>query len=164
MQFRTIGALALMFSVLAGAAKAETIGEVNTTFNLMAPNDKIKIEAFEDPKVEGVTCYVSKAERGGWASVVGMEEDTSDASIACRQTGSLRIRENLNDGEQVFSERRSILFKKLHVVRFWDEARNTLVYLTYSDKLIDGSPKNAVSAVTPMPWGTQMPDLSVMGK
>ena len=134
------------------AATAEEIGSVDTAFKLIGANHKITIEAFDDPKVEGVTCYVSRAKTGGISGSLGLAEDTSDASIACRQTGEIKFRDELGDGEEVFSQRSSILFKRVQVVRFFDQSRNTLVYLTYSDKLIDGSPKNSISAVVIRPW------------
>ncbi len=138
---------------LAAQASAEDIGSVNTTFKILGPDNKIVVQAFDDPKVDGVACYVSGARTGGVKGGLGLAEDTSDAAIACRQVGPIAIKEKLEPGEQVFSEKRSVLFKKLRVVRFHDEKRNTLVYLVYSDKLVDGSPKNSVSAVPIMPWG-----------
>lgn len=138
---------------------ARDIGAVSTTFRMLgAANDKIKIEGFEDPKIEGVTCYVSRAVTGGVKGAIGIAEDTSDASIACLQTGPIRFKEAIlirEKGEEVFNERRSILFKSLQVTRFFDKDSNTLVYLTWSDKLIEGSPKNSVSAVTLRPWGAE---------
>ena len=136
----------------AAPAGAEEIGSVDTAFKIFGPNHKIVIEAFDDPKVEGVACHVSRARTGGVSGALGLAEDTSDASIACRQIGPVRFLAEIHDGEEVFSERRSILFKRLHVVRFLDKKRNTLVYLVYSDKLIEGSPKNAISTVPIMPW------------
>ena len=136
----------------AAAAVAEEIGSVDTAFKIIGPNHKIVIEAFDDPKVEGVACHVSRAKTGGVSGALGLAEDTSDASIACRQIGPVRFLSELEDGEEVFSERRSLLFKRLHVVRFHDKKRNTLVYLVYSDKLIEGSPKNSISTVPIMPW------------
>ncbi len=133
-------------------ASAEQIGEVDTAFQLIGPNHRIVIEAFDDPKVEGVTCYVSRAKTGGISGGLGLAEDTSDASIACRQTGAIKFKAELNEGEEVFSQRASILFKRVQVVRFFDETRRTLVYLTYSDKLIDGSPKNSISSVVIRDW------------
>ena len=121
------------------------------------PNRKIVIEAFNDPKIAGVTYYVSRSRTGGIKGGLGLAEDTSDASIACRQVGPITIKEKFKDGEEVFTERRSLLFKKMRVVRFLDQPRNTLVYLVYSDKLVDGSPKNSVTAVPMMPWGNQPP-------
>ena len=133
-------------------AAAEEIGSVDTAIKIFGPNHKIVIEAFDDPKVAGVACHVSRAQTGGFSGALGLAEDTSDASIACRQIGPVRFLEELEDGEEVFSERRSLLFKRLHVVRFHDKKRNTLVYLVYSDKLIEGSPKNSISTVPIMPW------------
>ncbi|MEO0911612.1 MAG: CreA family protein [Pseudomonadota bacterium] len=138
---------------LAGAGAAEEIGSVDTAFKLLGANHKIVIEAFDDPKVSGVSCFVSRAKTGGISGSLGLAEDTSDASIACRQTGPIDVTEEFEDGEEVFGRRSSVLFKRLQVVRFFDETRNTLVYLSYSDKLIDGSPKNAISAVVIRPWG-----------
>ncbi|MCL4157759.1 UNVERIFIED_CONTAM: hypothetical protein GTU68_008337 [Idotea baltica] len=131
---------------------ADEIGSVDTAFKLIGPDHKIVIEAFDDPKVEGVSCFVSRAKTGGISGGLGLAEDTSDASIACRQVGPIKFRDDLDDGEEVFSQRSSILFKRIQVVRFFDETRNTLVYLTYSDKLIDGSPKNSLSAVVVRSW------------
>ncbi|HSF91992.1 MAG TPA: CreA family protein, partial [Paracoccaceae bacterium] len=128
-------------------AFAEEIGSVDTAFKLIGSNHKIVVEAFDDPKVAGVSCFVSRAKTGGISGSIGLAEDTSDASIACRQVGPISFLGELEDGEEVFRRSTSIVFKKIQVVRFFDETRNTLVYLTYSDKLIDGSPKNAISAV-----------------
>ena len=132
---------------MAWSASAEEIGSVSTVFKLVGPNDKIVIEAFDDPKVEGVTCHLSRAKRGGISGAVGLAEDTSDASIACRQVGPIRFIAALEDGEKVFKEKTSILFKTMQVVRFLDKKRNVLIYLVYSDKLVEGSPKNAISTV-----------------
>lgn len=130
---------------------AEEIGEVTTTFKLLGANHKIVIEAFEDPKISGVVCHLSRAKTGGIKGSIGIAEDTADASIACRQSGIIHLPENIKnkklDGEQVFKESTSFLFKKIQVVRFYDAKKNTLIYLTYSDKLIEGSPKNAISTI-----------------
>lgn len=147
---RALAAAILALAVL--PARAEQIGEVDTAFKLLGANHKIVVEAFDDPKVPGVSCFVSRAKTGGIKGSLGLAEDTSDASIACRQTGPIEITGPLEDGEEVFGRRTSILFKRVQVVRFFDEARQTLVYLTYSDKLIEGSPKNAISAVVIRPW------------
>lgn len=144
---------ALTMAGAAGVALAERIGEVDTVFKLLGANHKIVVEAFDDPKVAGVTCFVSRAKTGGIKGSLGLAEDTSDASIACRQTGPIVLGDDLEEGERVFRERTSILFKTMQVVRFHDEKRHTLVYLVYSDKLIEGSPKNAISAVVIRPWG-----------
>ncbi|MBF0342540.1 MAG: CreA family protein [Magnetococcales bacterium] len=133
-------------------SSAEVIGSVDTVFKMLGPDDKIIIEAFDDPKVEGVSCHLSRAKRGGVTGGLGLAEDPSNASIACRQVGPIRLPENLKDGESVFSKSTSLLFKTLQVVRFFDKKRNTLVYLVYSDKIIDGSPKNSISTVPVMPW------------
>ena len=137
--------------------RAEKIGSVDTKFNLLTPDDDITIEVFDDPKITGVACYISRANKGGVKGALGLAEETSDASIDCTQVGSISWKEKLKDGERVFKVRRSLTFKKLQVIRFWDKKRNTLVYLVYSDKLIEGSPQNSVTAVPIMPW----PDIPV---
>ncbi|HAS50612.1 MAG TPA: hypothetical protein DCS21_02230 [Gammaproteobacteria bacterium] len=143
--------------LVATAAYAQEIGSVDTAFQWLGPNHKIVVEAFDDPKVDGVTCYVSRSKTGGVKGGLGLAEDTSDSSLACRQTGPINIKEKFKEGEEVFTESRSLLFKKMRVVRFLDKPRNTLVYLVYSDKLIEGSPKNSLSAVAMMPWGDKPP-------
>jgi CreA protein len=152
--------LAAALIALPGAASAEQIGEVSTVFKLLGANHKIIVEAFDDPKVEGVSCFLSRAKTGGIRGSLGLAEDTSDASLECRQTGPVKYTDELEAGEQVFRQRTSILFKKLQVVRFYDPSRNALVYLTYSDKVIEGSPKNSLSAVVIAPWGAdgEMPE------
>lgn len=146
----TIAAGALML-LAAATAGAEEIGKVNTTFKLLGANDKIVIEAFDDPDISGATCYVSRAKTGGVKGAIGVAEDTSDASISCRQTGPIvlpeRIASGKDDGKQVFKKSTSLLFKKIQVVRFYDRKRSTLVYLTYSDRIIEGSPKNSISTI-----------------
>jgi CreA protein len=127
-------------------------GEVSTHFRWLGPNDKIVVDGFDDPKVHGVACHISRAVTGGIKGGLGLAEDTSDASIACRQVGPIQIPGDLQDGEQVFEERRSLIFKRLHVVRFYDKPRNVLVYVSYSDRLIEGSPKNSISTVPVMGW------------
>lgn len=146
--------------LLATAVDAQEIGSVDTTFQWLGPNHKIVIEAFDDPKIDGVTCYVSRSKTGGVKGGLGLAEDTSDASLACRQTGPINVKEKFKEGEEVFTESRSLLFKKMRVVRFLDKSRNTLVYLVYSDKLVEGSPKNSLSAVAMMPWGNQPPKMT----
>jgi CreA protein len=152
---KTSARVFLLFLTLTSMAIfAEEIGSVSTTFNLLSPNNKIVIEAFDDPDVSGVTCHVSKAQTGGLKGAVGLAEDPSEASIACRQVGAIDIMklQSLKNGDTVFKENRSLIFKKLQVVRFYDKKRNVLVYLAYSDKLIDGSPKNSISSVPVMHW------------
>lgn len=139
----------LMLPALAGA---EEIGEVSTVFKWVGPNDKIVVEAFDDPKVDGVTCYLSRAKTGGVKGGLGLAEDRAEASIACRQVGPIRFAGELKDGEEVFKQRTSLVFKSMQVVRFFDKKRNALVYLVYSDRIIEGSPQNAVTAIPIMPW------------
>ncbi|MEO7887130.1 CreA family protein [Polaromonas sp.] len=140
-----------------GGAGGEEIGAVDTVFKLIGPDHKIVVEAYDDPKVSGVTCYVSRAKTGGIKGAFGVAEDKAEASIACRQTGLIVFGgKPLDKQEEMFSERISLLFKKLRVVRMVDTKRNTLVYLTYSDRVIEGSPQNSVTAV-PVPAGTVIP-------
>lgn len=137
--------------------RAETVGEVSTVFKLLGANHKIVVEAYDDPKVQGVTCYVSRAKTGGISGSLGLAEDKAEASIACRQVGPISfVGKPLKQQEDVFSERISLVFKKLTVVRMVDVRRNTLVYLTYSDRVIEGSPQNSVTAV-PLPAGVVPP-------
>lgn len=143
---RIVAALALLCAVVP-LSQAEKIGSVNTEWKLTGSH-KLVVEAFDDPKVEGVSCFVAKPERGGVAGAFGVAEEVSDVSIACRQVGPIRFKEPVPVQEDAFSERRSIIFKTLHVVRMVDLKRNTLVYLTYTDKIISGSAKNSVTAVT----------------
>ncbi|UQY32881.1 CreA family protein [Pseudomonas fulva] len=131
---------------------AEEIGQVSTVFKWLGPNDKIVVEAFDDPKVAGVTCYLSRAKTGGVKGGLGLAEDRAEASIACRQVGPISFAGELKDGEEVFRERTSLVFKTMQVVRFFDQKRNTLVYLVYSDRIIEGSPQNAVTAIPILPW------------
>jgi len=140
--------IAFAFSIpFASAAIAQQIGEVDTAFKLFGPDHKIVVEAFDDPKVAGITCYVSRSKAGGLKGALGVATEKSESSIACRQVGPISSTVPIPKSEEVFSESRSILFKKMRIVRMVDPARQVLVYLTYSDKLIDGSPKNSVTAV-----------------
>ena len=143
---------AAAFLLVAPWAGAEEIGQVTTAIKILGANHRIVVEAFDDPKVEGVACFVSRARTGGISGSLGLAEDTSDASINCQQTGPVKFRDELEDGEEVFSRRASVMFKRVQVVRFHDPARNALVYLSYSDRLIEGSPKNSVSAVVIRAW------------
>ena len=134
-----------------------TTGEVSTKFRWIGPNDKIVVDGFDDPRVRGVACHISRALTGGIKGELGVAEDTSDASIACRQVGPIQVPADLKDGESVFEERRSLIFKRLHVVRFYDKTRNVLVYVSYSDRVIEGSPKNSISTVPVMGWVAPQP-------
>ncbi|MCG6861186.1 MAG: CreA family protein [Chromatiaceae bacterium] len=152
---RNIFPIAALCCLVATAA-AEEIGTVSTKFKWLGPNDKILIEVFEDEAVPGIACYLSRAKTGGISGAVGVAEDTSDASIACRQIGPVsltdEIRKGKADGEEVFKKRTSLIFKSMQVVRFFDPRRNVLIYLAYSDRVIEGSPKNSISVVPILPW------------
>ncbi len=157
---RRVAVAMTVLALSAGAASvaradADDIGDVNTEWKLLGPDHKVVVSVFDDPGVPGVACYLSRARTGGISGMVGLAEDSSDAAIACRQVGPITLGPKLPQKEEVFTEKRSIMFKHLRVVRFVDKKRNTLVYLSYSDKLIKGSPKNSVSAVPVMPWPGQ---------
>ena len=144
---KNVAMLMLYFGAASSSVNAEPVGEVDTVFKLIGPDHKIVVDAYDDPKVAGITCYVSRAKTGGIKGAVGLAEDKAEASIACRQVGPVSFTKPLPAQEEVFDVRLSILFKKLRVVRMVDKKRNTLVYLTYSDRLIDGSAKNSVTVV-----------------
>ena len=149
-----VGAIAA--SVFAGEARAEDLSCVSTTFRLIGRNDRVCISSFDDPKVPGVACHVSQARTGGLSGTIGLAEDPSRFSIACRQIGPINVDiAALQDHEEVYSERTSIFFKHTHVYRILDKKRNTLIYLAVSDKLVEGSPQNAISTVPIMPWVAQ---------
>jgi len=134
-------------------ASADDLSCVSTTFNLLSPNDKVCVSDFDDPKVPGVTCFISQARKGGWGQPLGLNEDPSSFSVACRQTGPITADiSKLPEREEVFSEKTSIFFKKTRIYRIPDSKRNILIYLAVSSKIIEGSPANAVSAVPVMPW------------
>lgn len=149
-------AVGLLTAACCSIASAEKIGEVDTAFKLIGPNHKIVVEAYDDPRVAGVACHLSRSKTGGLSGAVGLAEDRAEASIACRQVGPISFARPLPAQEEVFSERQSVLFKRLRVVRMVDVKRNTLIYLTYSDRLIDGSPKNSITAV-PVDLKTRIP-------
>ncbi|WP_288820927.1 protein CreA [uncultured Leclercia sp.] len=155
MKYKSLIAFTLLFAG-AHAAQAEQIGSVDTVFKVFGPDHKIVVEAFDDPDVKNVTCYISRAKTGGIQGGLGLAEDTSDAAISCQQVGPIelsdKIKKGKTEGDVVFQKRTSLVFKKLQVVRFYDAKRNTLAYLAYSDKVVEGSPKNALSAVPIMPW------------
>lgn len=155
MKYKSLIAFTLLFAG-AYAAQAEQIGSVDTVFKVFGPDHKIVVEAFDDPDVKNVTCYISRAKTGGIKGGLGLAEDTSDAAISCQQVGPIelsdKIKKGKTEGDVVFQKRTSLVFKKLQVVRFYDAKRNTLAYLAYSDKVVEGSPKNALSAVPIMPW------------
>ena len=138
-----------VLGLLAFPAFAEDIGSVGYRFKWLGPNDKIVVEAFDDPDVAGVTCYMSHARTGGLKGAVGLAEDPGEASIACRQVSAIDASklDKLKSPHEVFSERASFIFKTTQVVRFWDAKRKALVYLVYTDRIIDGSPRNSISVV-----------------
>ena len=141
---RLLIALAL---ALGASAQAQSIGSVDTVFKWIGPDHKIVVDAYDDPKVRGVTCYLSRAKTGGVKGALGVAEDKAEASIDCRQVAPIAIPKALPEQEEMFNERISLIFKKLRIVRMVDRQRNTLVYLTYSDRLIEGSPQNSLSVV-----------------
>jgi CreA protein len=143
--------------------KRHIVGSVNTEFKLIGPDHKIVIESYDDPKIDGITVFISKSQKGGIKGALGLAEDTSDASVAVRQTGPIKVKEAFENGEDALTEQRSVLFKRLHVSRFWDAPHKSFVYVVWTDRLINGSPQNSISAVVAEPWGTQAPDLSLMG-
>jgi len=133
--------------VTAISVHAEEIGSVDTAFKLIGPDHKVVVEAFDDASVEGIACYVSRAKTGGIKGAIGLAKDPSRFSVACRQVGPIRFVKPLPMQEEIFKEGASFIFKHVRVVRIVDPKRNALAYLTYSDKLIDGSPDNAITAV-----------------
>jgi CreA protein len=139
--------IALVCLAGAGVARADAIGEVDTVFQWIGPDHRILVEAYDDPQVPGITCYLSRAKTGGIKGGLGLAEDKAEASIACRQVGPISFPKPLPKQEDMFTERISLVFKKLRVVRMVDPKRNALVYLSYSDRVIGGSPQNSVSVV-----------------
>ncbi len=146
----------LVLTLVILPAWGERIGHVDTNFKWTGPDDKIIIESFDDPDISGVTCFLSRAKTGGFKGAIGVAEDSSDASIDCRQTGPINLSKKIKDGKKqgddVFKKRTSMVFKSMQVVRFYDKKHNTLIYLVYSDRVIEGSPKNSISALPIMKW------------
>ena len=136
-------------------SNADTIGCVTTAWKLIGANHKVCVEAFSDPKLPGVTCHVSQARTGGITGTIGLAQDPSQFSLACRQTGPINLPAKLPKEETVFAEDTSVLFKETRIVRLWDEANRTLVYLAISRRLIEGAPANSISTVPVMPWGAR---------
>jgi CreA protein len=126
----------------------------STVFKLLSPNDKLATYGVDDPEVDGVACHFTVPEKGGYKGWLGLAEQVSDISLACRQIGPIHFKDKMEQGGDMFRQRRSMFFKKMQIVRGCDAKRNVLVYMVYSDKLIDGSPKNSTSSVPVMPWGT----------
>ena len=131
----------------------ELIFKKNTVWHILSPDAKLATYVIDDPQVEGVACYFTVPEQGGWAGWAGFAEQRSETSLACRQVGPVVIKAKFDQGEEIYRQRRSLFFKKMQIVRGCDAKRNVLVYLSYTDKLIDGSPQNSTSTVPLMPWG-----------
>jgi CreA protein len=149
-------AFALLSAVPAPAAEhPDLIFKRSTVFKWLTPNDKLATYGIDDPQIEGVACHFTVPERGGIKGWIGVAEEVSDISLACRQIGPIKIKEKFSQGEDMFRKRRSLFFKKMQIVRGCDTKRNVLVYMVYSDRLIEGSPKNSTSTVPIMPWGAQ---------
>ena len=142
----------LALGIISHNAYAENIGCITTSWKLIGANHKVCVQAFDDPKVQGVSCHISQAKKGGITGAFGLAEDPSQFSIACRQVGSIVIKDKLPEQETAFSSDTSILFKETRVTRLFDKKRNTLVYVAISRKLIDGAPANSISTVPIMPW------------
>ena len=147
--------LAVAAGLFAGAVHAEEIGCTSTTFRVLGPNDKVCVTAFDDPKVAGVACHVSQARTGGMKGAIGVAEDPSRFSIACRQVGPITLPDKLPKDEEAFSESTSLIWKETKVIRMYDEKRRTLVYVAISKRVIEGSPMNAISTVPIMPWAAR---------
>lgn len=154
----TTGAALLAAMCFAGPAVAQepdVIFKKSTVWRALTPNDKLVVQGLDDPVVDGVACHFTTPERGGISGTLGLAEEVSEISLACRQVGPIRFKEKFEQGSIVFSERRSFVFKRMRIVRGCDERRNVLVYLVYSDRPIEGSPKNSTSTVPLMPWGQE---------
>jgi CreA protein len=137
------------------AEEPDLIFRKSTVFRLLSPNDKLATYGLDDPVVEGVACHFTAPERGGWKGWAGLAEEVSDISLACRQIGPIKFKAKFDQGDDVFRQRRSLFFKKMQIVRGCDAKRNVLVYMVYSDRIIEGSPKNSTSTVPIMPWGAE---------
>jgi CreA protein len=153
-------ALALTLVIAAGLASSasaaddpDLIFRKSTVFHWVSPNDKLATYAIDDPMVDGVACHFTVPEKGGFKGWIGVAEEVSDISLACRQVAPIRFKAKFEQGDDVFRQRRSLLFKKMQIVRGCDAKRNVLVYMVYSDRIIEGSPKNSTSTVPIMPWG-----------
>jgi CreA protein len=155
---RIFAFITLTTAVLAGtyaqaADEPDLIFRRSTVFKMLTPNDKLATYGVDDPEIAGVACHFTVPEKGGIKGWLGVAEEVSDISLACRQTGPIRFKEKMKQGEDMFKQRRSLFFKKMQIVRGCDAKRNVLVYMVYSDRVIEGSPKNSTSSVPIMPWG-----------
>jgi CreA protein len=143
----------IVLAVPAAAQEPDLIFKKSTVWKFLTPDHKLATYGIDDPKVEGVACHFTVPEKGGLSGMFGVAEETSDVSLACRQIGPISFKEKFEQGEEMFTERRSVFFKTMRIVRGCDINRNVLVYVVYTDKLIEGSPKNSTSTVPIMPWG-----------
>jgi CreA protein len=150
----TIITACALVTVARSADEPDLIFKRSTVFKWLTPNDKLATYGLDDPEVEGVACHFTVPERGGLKGWIGVAEEVSDISLSCRQIGPIRFKQKFTQGEDVFRRRRSLFFKKMQIVRGCDAKRNVLVYIVYSDKIIEGSPKNSTSSVPIMPWGS----------
>jgi len=149
-----LSALTVFASIPAQAAdEPDLIFRRSTVFKWLSPNDKLATYGVDDPEVEGVACHFTVPEKGGFKGWLGLAEEVSDISLACRQIGPIKFKTKSDQGEDMFRQRRSLFFKKMQIVRGCDAKRNVLVYMVYSDRIIEGSPKNSTSSVPIMPWG-----------
>lgn len=148
--------LLVVVSARANSGEPDLLFRKSTTFKLLTPNDKLAVYGVDDPAIDGVACHFTTPEKGGLSGAFGVAEETSDVSLACRQYGPIRIKVKFEQGDVVFRERRSLFFKKMQIVRGCDVKRNVLVYMVYTDKLIEGSPKNSTSSVPIQPWGANV--------
>ena len=149
-----LSAFAVFASIPAQAAdEPDLIFRRSTVFKWLSPNDKLATYGVDDPEVEGVACHFTVPEKGGFKGWLGLAEEVSDISLACRQIGPIKFKNKSDQGEDMFRQRRSLFFKKMQIVRGCDAKRNVLVYMVYSDRIIEGSPKNSTSSVPVMPWG-----------
>jgi CreA protein len=158
--FAVLAALALLVPALAvlparAADEPDLIFKKSTVFKWLTPNDKLATYGLDDPEVEGVACHFTVPEKGGFKGWIGVAEEVSDISLSCRQIAPIKFKKKFEQGEDVFRQRRSLFFKKMQIVRGCDVKRNVLVYMVYSDRIIEGSPKNSTSSVPIMPWGQQ---------
>jgi CreA protein len=161
-QLFTLAGVAVLAAVLSGSAapaaeEPDLIFKRSTVFKWLTPNDKLATYGLDDPQVEGVACHFTVPEKGGLKGWIGVAEEVTDISLACRQIGPIHFKAKFEQGEDMFRQRRSLFFKKMQIVRGCDTKRNVLVYMVYSDKLIEGSPKNSTSTVPIMPWGGSDP-------
>jgi CreA protein len=148
-----LGLAAVLPSLASASDDPDLIFKRSTVWHFLTPDHKLAVYAIDDPVVEGVACHFTLPEKGGVSGMFGLAEETSDISLACRQVGPISFKEKFEQGEDMYRQSRSLFFKKMQIVRGCDVKRNVLVYLVYSDKLIEGSPKNSTSTVPIMPWG-----------